>query len=109
MAGMTDDDVLALLVDDELAPVEVGPGCLRRDLPGPGPVRVWIVEMAPGGRWPHVDHHPTGEGVYVLSGELIEGERRYGPGTWVRFAPGTSHQPRTERGVRLLGYNPTSA
>ena len=94
----------ALLLDDA-APVEVGPGCLRRTLPSTGGVQVWAVDMAPGSRWPHVDVHEAGEGVYVVSGELIEGEQRFGPGTCLSFAPGSSHQPRTESGVRLFGFN----
>jgi hypothetical protein len=38
----------------------------------------------------------------VLSGEVIEGDRRHGPGSYVVFAQGTSHRPRTETGVRTL-------
>jgi hypothetical protein len=53
----------------------------------------------------HVDHHDIGEEVYVVSGEMIEDERRFGPGTYLHFAPGSSHQPRTETGVRLFGLN----
>jgi hypothetical protein len=94
---------------EDAAPVEVGPGCLRRALPSTGGVRVWVVDMSPGSQWPHVDVHDTGEGVYVVSGELIEGEQRFGPGTYLCFAPGSSHQPRTERGVRLLGFNLVAA
>lgn len=90
----------------EAAPaLEVGPGCLRRALPSIPGVRMWIVEMLPGSHWPHVDHHETGEGFYVIHGEVIEGQARHGAGTWVHFPPGTSHRPRTEIGVRLLGYN----
>ncbi|HET9450860.1 MAG TPA: cupin domain-containing protein [Aggregicoccus sp.] len=72
-------------------------------------MRVWAVDMAPGSQWPHVDFHEAGEEVYVVSGELIEGERRFGPGTYLSFAPGSSHQPRTESGVRLLGFNLVAA
>ena len=62
--------------------------------------------MDPGSRWPHVDvHDETGEEVYVASGELIEGERRFGPGTYLFFHPHSRHQPRTETGVRLFGFN----
>ena len=93
---------------DDAAPVEIGPGCLRRALPGTGGVRVWVVDMAPGSQWPRVDVHDAGEGVYVVSGELIEDEQRFGAGTWLCFAPGSSHQPRTESGVRLLGFNPVA-
>lgn len=91
---------------DEVPPVEIGPGCLRRDLPSIGGVRVWVVDIAPGNRWPHVDvHEATGEEFFVVSGELIEGERRLGPGTYVLFGPRSEHQPRTETGVRLFGFN----
>jgi anti-sigma factor ChrR (cupin superfamily) len=97
--------MLSLQIDD-VVPIEVGPGCLRRDLPSADGVRVWVVDMAPGSRWPHVDvHDETGEEVYVVSGELIEGDRRFEAGTYLRFGPGSSHQPRTERGVRLFGLN----
>jgi len=90
---------------NEVPRVEVGPGCTRRDLPSNVGVRVWIVDMAPDSIWPHVDHHDTGEEFYVLSGEVIEDEARYPTGTYVTFAPGSAHRPRTEIGVRLLGLN----
>src|SRR3546814_6521207 len=63
-------EMLALVAADVPA-IEVGPGCRRRDLPSAAGVRAWIVEMAPGSCWPHVDAHPTGEDVYVLEGEMI--------------------------------------
>jgi hypothetical protein len=97
--------LLATQVD--LAPVvDIGPGCTRRDLPCGGGVRVWVVDIAPGARWPHVDRHDArGEEVFVVSGELIEGEKRFGPGHHLAFAPHSSHRPRTEIGVRLFGFN----
>lgn len=94
---------------DAVAPVEVGPGCYRRDLPGHDGVRVWVVDMAPGSAWPHVDHHAHGESYFVASGELIEGDRHYPAGTHVWFAPGSRHRPRTELGARLYGLNPVAA
>jgi len=97
--------LLALEVD-RVEPVVVGPGCLRRDLPSAGGVRVWVVDMAPGSRWPHTDvHGGNGEEVFVVRGELIEGEQRFGPGTYLRFGGGSSHRPRTLTGVRLFGLN----
>ena len=90
---------------DHVPPVEVGPGCTRRALPSTDDVRVWVVDIAAGHQWPHVDHHDTGEEFLVVSGEVIEGDRRFGPGTYVFFEPGSSHQPRTETGVRLFGFN----
>lgn len=94
---------------DDVEPVVVGPGCLRRDLPSTQDVRVWVVDMAPGSQWPRVDVHDTGEEVFVVSGELIEGEQRLGPGTYLFFPPASQHQPRTETGVRLFGINLVAA
>jgi hypothetical protein len=89
-----------------IPPILVGPGCTRRDLPAPQGVRVWVVEMVPGAQWPQVDvHNEAGEVVFVIEGELIEGEHRLGPGTYVVFGPHSRHRPRTETGVRLLGFN----
>ncbi|GAB3389127.1 cupin domain-containing protein [Lysobacter fragariae] len=96
--------LLAAQVDD-IPPVQVGVGCLRRDLSSDGSVRVWVVDMAPGAVWPYVDDHDTGEHYLVVSGEVIEGRTRYGAGTYVRFLPGSSHRPKTDSGVRLFGFN----
>jgi anti-sigma factor ChrR (cupin superfamily) len=91
---------------DEAPAIEVGPGCSRRDLPSHPGVRVWVVDMAPCSEWPHVDQHDgNGEEFYVVSGEVIEGDRRYQAGTYVSFAPHSRHRPRTETGVRLFGLN----
>lgn len=89
--------------------VEVGPGCLRRDLPAPPGVRAWLVEMTPHSRWPRVDRHDTGEVYFVLEGEVIEGEARHSAGTHVCFAPGSRHRPRSETGARLFGFHLTDA
>ena len=91
---------------NDVDPVVVGPGCFRRDLPSTSDLRVWLVDMAPGSTWPVVDEHDTGEEVYVVDGEIIEGERRFGAGTYLFFKPGSRHQPRTEKGARLFGINP---
>jgi anti-sigma factor ChrR (cupin superfamily) len=94
------------LVADEVEPVSVGPGCYRRDLPTIGNVRAWIVDMEPGAQWPHVDRHDdNGEELFVVSGELIEGEARYAAGSYLLYHPGSSHRPRTDSGVRLFGFN----
>jgi len=91
---------------DDIAALEIGPGCYRRDLPGPAGARMWIVEMEPGAQWPYEDvHGDQGEQVWIITGDLIEGDENYGPGTYLNFGPNSSHQPRTESGVRLFGIN----
>jgi anti-sigma factor ChrR (cupin superfamily) len=91
---------------NEIVPIKVGPGCTRRDLPSDKSVRIWIVEMEPGSQWPYEDvHDETGEQVLILSGELIEGDRRFGAGTYLNFGPDSRHQPRTETGAKLFGVN----
>lgn len=104
MSGITGQ--VEALHAGEATRIEIGAGCYRRDLPSVPGVRAWIVEMAPGSEWPHVDQHPEGEDVYVIEGEMIEGERRFPAGSYLHFAAGSSHRPRTETGVRLIGWNP---
>jgi hypothetical protein len=102
------DGLLRIWID-RVAAVEVGPGCRRRDLPGPGGMRVWVVDIAPGSQWPEVDTHGGGgEAFLVVSGEVIEGEQRFGAGSYVAFAPHSRHRPRSETGVRLFGFNPAA-
>ena len=99
-------EVLEAVRVDDVAPVDVGNGCYRRDLPSTAGVRVWVVDISPGGEWPHVDQHDdAGEEIYVVNGELIEGDQRYEAGTYVFFKPGSRHRPRSEKGVRLFGFN----
>ena len=91
---------------DSVERIEVGPGCYRRDLPSRPGMRLWIVEMDAGAEWPRVDHHDAGgEDIFVASGALIEGERRFEAGTFIRGNPNSSHRPKTDVGVRLVGVN----
>ena len=103
---MVDPVGLTIFDIDDVLLTTVGPGCRRRALKGRDGLRLWVVEMDPGAEWPHVDDHgPGGEDVLILSGELIEGDRRLGPGTYMHFGPNSSHRPRTEIGARLYGMN----
>ncbi|WP_344385193.1 cupin domain-containing protein [Streptomyces thermolineatus] len=91
---------------DGVPPAEAGPGVLVRALPGVPGVRTWVVDLAPGAEWPSLDvHEACSEGYFVVSGEVVEGDRVHGPGTYVAFGPGTSHRPRTETGARVFGFN----
>ncbi|GAA2588272.1 cupin domain-containing protein [Actinomadura fulvescens] len=96
-----------LPVDVDAVPAEeVGPGILVRMLPGMQGIRTWVIDLAPGAQWPGLDVHETyGEAYFVVEGEVIEGDRTYGPGTYVAFGPETSHRPRTETGARAFGFN----
>jgi hypothetical protein len=88
---------------DDITPDEVAPGILRRRLPRTDRARAWLIDFAPGTEWPEIDVHASEERYFVLSGEVIEGPERHGAGTYVVFAPGSSHRPRTETGARMLG------
>jgi hypothetical protein len=88
---------------DDIPPAEVAAGIMRRTLAHTQYARGWLIDFAPGTQWPAVDVHGTEERYYVVAGEVIEGEERYGPGTYVVFAPGSRHRPRTDTGARMLG------
>lgn len=105
---MTEEDVQFLQVD-EVEPVEVVPGIYRRRLPATQWARGWMYDFAPGAEWPEVDVHEGEERYYVISGEFIDRGRRLGPGSYVVFAPGSTHRPRTETGARMLGISILSA
>lgn len=90
---------------DDVDPHEVVPGILRRGLPRTEYARGWLIDFAAGSEWPEIDEHQTEERYFVLSGEVIDGGERHGPGTYVVFAPGSEHRPRTETGARMLGIS----
>ncbi|WP_411084585.1 cupin domain-containing protein [Streptomyces sp. cmx-18-6] len=90
---------------DDVEAHQVVPGIVRRRLPGTDYARGWLIDFAAGTEWPEVDHHLTEERYYVLSGEVIDGGERHGPGTYVVFAPGSEHRPSTETGARMLGIS----
>lgn len=100
----TPEGEMAVNVHDVPA-VEVAPGIMRRQLAKTGSAGGWLIDFEPGTQWPVVDVHEAEERYYVLTGEVIEGERRYGAGTYVVFSAGSRHQPRTEAGATMLGIN----
>ena len=90
---------------ESVAPVEVGPGITRRTLPTTDRARSWVIDFAPGSEWPSVDVHDDEERYYVVTGEVVEGDQRFGAGSYVVFAPGSKHRPRSDTGARMLGIN----
>lgn len=85
--------------------MEVVPGIIRRRLPATEWARGWMYDFAPGTEWPQMDVHECEERYYVVSGEFIDRGRRLGPGSYVVFAPNSTHRPRTETGARMLGIS----
>lgn len=67
----------------------------------PGNGATLMLRFAPGSGYP-AHRHPGGEEYYVLEGELIDGARSYGPGTYVWHPPGSAHAPRSETGAIVL-------
>ncbi|MEU3051868.1 cupin domain-containing protein [Streptomyces griseus] len=105
-AGTDAADPLKTVVQvDDVEAHEVAPGIWRRGLPGTAYARGWLIDFAAGTEWPEVDEHRTEERYFVLSGEVIDGGERHGPGAYVVFAPGSEHRPRTETGARMLGIS----
>ncbi|CAM5650742.1 MULTISPECIES: cupin domain-containing protein [Streptomyces] len=94
---------------EDVEPHEVVPGILRRRLPATDYARGWLIDFAAGTEWPEVDEHATEERYFVISGEVIDGGERHGPGSYVVFAPGSEHRPRTETGARMLGISMMNA
>ncbi|HEY9371276.1 cupin domain-containing protein [Streptomyces sp.] len=106
MSDSTDSTSLTTVVNvNDLEYRQVAPGIMRRQLPVTEYAGGWLIDFAPGTQWPAVDEHSGEERYYVISGEVIEGEERHGPGTYVVFAPGSSHRPRTEIGAQMIGLS----
>ncbi len=60
--------------------------------------RVKMVRWDAGSRFPEHDH-PAGSETYVLSGTLSDEYGDYPAGSWIRSAPGSSHNPFSENGA----------
>ena len=62
-----------------------------------------IIHFKPGAAIPAHFHENGSEAHYVLEGELIDGDRRCGPGTYLTHAAGVVHGPhRSEQGCKVL-------
>jgi quercetin dioxygenase-like cupin family protein len=101
---MPEELMRAILIDD-LTPTYVAPGITRRDLPATDRASGWVIDFEPGTEWPDVDHHHDEERYLVVSGEIIEGKKRYPAGSYVIFSPGSRHRPRSDSGGRIVGIN----
>lgn len=97
----------AVLIDDvEPEPLEAG--ISRRGLPSSGQVLARVFDLDPGVQWPVVDVHDRDELIYVISGEVLDHDRRFPAGTYLYYQAGSTHQPRTESGTRILVFGPSA-
>ena len=71
----------------------------------PGTGATLQLHFEPGSSYP-AHRHPMGEEYWVQSGELVDGARRYGAGTYVYHPPGSVHRPRSETGATVLIFVP---
>ncbi len=76
--------------------VEVIP--LYRDERHPETMR--LVRIAAGAQVP-AQQFPRGEEIFVIEGSFGDEHGAYRAGSWVRYPPGSSHTPRSERGCTL--------
>ncbi len=67
----------------------------------PGTGVTLLLRFATGAAYP-AHRHPAGEEYYVLEGELTDGGRAYGAGTYVYHPPGSVHRPSSGKGATLL-------
>lgn len=71
---------------------------LYRDERHPETMR--LVRIAAGAQVP-VQQFPRGEEIFVLEGSFRDEHGAYRAGSWVRYPPGSSHTPHSERGCTL--------
>lgn len=67
----------------------------------PGTGVTLMLRFEPGAAYP-AHRHPGGEEYYVLEGELTDGGRSWGAGTYVWHEPGSVHAPRSGPGAVVL-------
>ena len=60
-----------------------------------------LLRFQPGARYGR-HRHPAGEQYLVLEGRLQDAGRTWGPLSYVRHAPGSVHEPRSDEGCLLF-------
>lgn len=90
---------------DDAPATEVAPGIVRRSLYSSGALTAWVIDFAPGSRWPEVDEHSGEERYLVLDGSVVEATGTACAGDYVSFDPGTAHRPYSVTGARIMGHN----
>lgn len=80
-----------VLVGDQLRPSRTDPDITWALLAELGDYTVEFVKWEPGTVYRDHSHQDT-EWIYVISGDLIEGESTFGPRTLLTYPPGSQHQ-----------------
>jgi quercetin dioxygenase-like cupin family protein len=88
-------------------PFDEAPGVSFRVLKThpPGTGVTLMLRFEPGAAYP-AHRHPAGEEYYVLEGQLTDGGRSYGAGTYVFHEAGSVHAPRSGPGAVVLVFLP---
>jgi anti-sigma factor ChrR (cupin superfamily) len=66
--------------------------------------RVCVLKLDPGAAIPR-HSHPGGEEFLILDGDLTDAHGKYGPGTWVRYPNGSSHEASSQQGCIMYVKN----
>jgi len=88
-------------------PFDEAPGVAFRVLKThrPGTGVTLMLRFEPGAAYP-AHRHPAGEEYLVLTGELTDGAKSYGEGTYVWHPPGSAHRPASPKGATVLVFLP---
>src|SRR6266699_1142258 len=101
---MTQIPQLVYVAIDAVEPTPIAKGITRRGLPGGG-LAARAFDFAPDAVWPETDHHNADELIYVASGELIDNGHTFPAGSFLHYQPGSSHQPSSRIGARILVFS----
>ncbi|MFD6111491.1 anti-sigma factor [Streptomyces yangpuensis] len=88
---------------EDIAPTEVVPGILHKPPPAVQRARGWVYDFAPGTRWPEETCTKPSKATPWWSGEFIDCGRRLTAGSFVVFAPGSTHRPLIQSVARMIG------
>jgi anti-sigma factor ChrR (cupin superfamily) len=95
---------LRVVDPEQLEWIATSPGIRKRvlhDDPMTG-AHTLLVEFQPGAATSKLGPHPNGEEIYVIRGTFLDGDRRCPAGTFLHYAPGSAHQPRSDEGCLCL-------
>src|SRR5262245_2080040 len=100
MTAVTTHDLITYVDSTAVAGQERGAGARRKVLcPNPETgQRTVLVQWDAGYQVPQVDHHLSGEYLYILAGTFVDQHHASGPGTYIHNRPGSTHQPHTPDG-----------